>query len=941
MSGAPPVLRFGVYELNLASEELRKFGTLIRLSPQPFELLALLASQAGQVVTREQIQHQLWGQDTFVDFEQGMNHCIKQIRSALSDSSDTPRYIETIPRRGYRFIAPVEVIRPDAPPSLVTDLRHADAPSDAAPTGAAVSAAPVAGPSAQPDVSSPTSPAEAPVAEAPVSIRKKGAVVWIASAAALLLVGVVAFTVWRYRSANPAGTAPDVKHRRSVAVLGFNNVGGNPDPALATELAVMLETELGAGQQLRIVPGENVDRLKHDIHIPTAASLAPDTLRRVGKALNADYVVFGSYIDSGQPGEKYRLDLRVQDAAGGETFYVKETGSDLFDLISRTGASIRPRLGVADVSQNELSGIRATLPVNPEAARLYYEGLARLRAFDGMAARDLLQRAVHAEPQFAPAHSALAQALNYLGYSKLAQGEAKQAFELSANLPHEDRLLMEARYRELSHQWDDAIRLYQQLWETSRDNIEYGLLLASVQTRANRGKDAVATVASLRTLLPPPARDDLRIDLEEANAAFSLSDYKLAKAASDQAFAKAQAQGSGYAMARARIEQARALFYLGNLDEAMKLFRESQATSQAAGDKRQLATALNNIAGALQEQGDLAPAQELYANALALYREIGNRRFEASCLSNLGAVYQRRGDLVPAQDMYRQALSIYLELDDVAMQGLVTNNLAEVLQLNGDLASAGKLHAEALELARKSGNQSDQAYALFGLGEVLAAQGEVAAARQKYQQALQIRNDLQEADSIQHSILALAALSLAEGHAADAEDAARKAVEEFRKLKLPDNEVEAEIVLARALLAQGKASDAAQVSAQAQAIAAHSQNRITRLNLAIASAQSAAASGQKSAVEAATANLLRIATEAASNHYRATQFEAELALGEIELQSGRASDGRARLQRLRQQATARDSVPSPAPRSPRSVALSLLIPVTGSAPPYPVPSMER
>ena len=187
---------------------------------------------------------------------------------------------------------------------------------------------------------------------------------------------------------------------------------------------------------------------------------------------------------------------------------------------------------------------------------------------------------------------------------------------------------------------------------------------------------------------------------------------------------------------------------------------------------------------------------------------------------------------------------------------------------------------------------------------MLAAQGEVAAARQKYQQALQIRNDLQEADSIQHSILALADLSLAEGHAADAEDAARKAVEEFRKLKLPDNEVEAEIVLARALLAQGKASDAAQVIAQAQAIAAHSQNRITRLNLAIASAQSAAASGQKSAVEAATANLLRIATEAASNHYRATQFEAELALGEIELQSGRANDGRARLQRLRQQATA-------------------------------------
>ena len=102
------VLRFGVFELNLVTEELRKFGTPVKLAPQPFQILALLASQAGQVVTREQIQLQLWGEETFVDFEQGMNHCIKQIRTALNDSADTPRYIETLPRRGYRFIAPVE-----------------------------------------------------------------------------------------------------------------------------------------------------------------------------------------------------------------------------------------------------------------------------------------------------------------------------------------------------------------------------------------------------------------------------------------------------------------------------------------------------------------------------------------------------------------------------------------------------------------------------------------------------------------------------------------------------------------------------------------------------------------------------------------------------------------------------------------------------------------
>jgi DNA-binding winged helix-turn-helix (wHTH) protein len=109
------LLRFGVFELNLDLEELRKSGALLKLPPQPFKLLALLASHSGQVVTRDQIQEQLWGDDTFIDFEQGVNKCIKQIRTALSDNPDAPLYIETIPRRGYRFLAPVRTKTIPAP----------------------------------------------------------------------------------------------------------------------------------------------------------------------------------------------------------------------------------------------------------------------------------------------------------------------------------------------------------------------------------------------------------------------------------------------------------------------------------------------------------------------------------------------------------------------------------------------------------------------------------------------------------------------------------------------------------------------------------------------------------------------------------------------------------------------------------------------------------
>ncbi len=117
------LLRFGVFELNLDTEELHKSGRVLKLAPQPFRLLALLANHAGQIVTREKIKEQLWGEETYVDFEQGMNHCIKQIRTVLADNADTPLYVETLPRRGYRFLAPVVSKNVPAPaPQIIKSL---------------------------------------------------------------------------------------------------------------------------------------------------------------------------------------------------------------------------------------------------------------------------------------------------------------------------------------------------------------------------------------------------------------------------------------------------------------------------------------------------------------------------------------------------------------------------------------------------------------------------------------------------------------------------------------------------------------------------------------------------------------------------------------------------------------------------------------------------
>ena len=128
--GNSPLLRFGVFELDRQSGELRKHGQKIRLRPQAAKVLILLASRAGELVTRDELKQKIWGPDTFGDFEHGLNLCIRLIRGALNDDAETPRYVETVPRQGYRFIAPVEDVRQQKPvPSVEAATAPASMPS--------------------------------------------------------------------------------------------------------------------------------------------------------------------------------------------------------------------------------------------------------------------------------------------------------------------------------------------------------------------------------------------------------------------------------------------------------------------------------------------------------------------------------------------------------------------------------------------------------------------------------------------------------------------------------------------------------------------------------------------------------------------------------------------------------------------------------------------
>src|SRR5262249_25563031 len=156
----------------------------------------------------------------------------------------------------------------------------------------------------------------------------------------------------------------------------------------------------------------------------------------------------------------------------------------LFDLISTTGMDMRRSLGVGVVAPSDLPGIQASLPSNPEAARLYSEGLEKLRIFDFLEARDLLLKAAELDPKHAGTHSALTEAWRSLGYEAKAQDEAQRAWDLCSGLSPDDRLWVEGQLHETRHEWDQAATAYRTLLQKYPDGLEYGLRLATVQGNA-------------------------------------------------------------------------------------------------------------------------------------------------------------------------------------------------------------------------------------------------------------------------------------------------------------------------------------------------------------------------------------------------------------------------------------------------------------------------
>ena len=584
--------------------------------------------------------------------------------------------------------------------------------------------------------------------------RKLQIAAFAALALAAVAVGWMRYGQWREKQA-ALGThlplpATDITPRRSVAVLGFKDLSGQPGTAwLSSALSEMLSSELAAGGGLRVVAGENVARAKMELGLGAAESLAADTLGRVRTLLGSDAVVLGSYValggSEGQPGSRQiRLDVRLQDtkAAGEAATTVTETGNEgqLFVLVSKVGKRLRRQLGVEEEDAHN-GDAHSALPARPEAARFYSQGIERLRLFDPVGARDLLSRAVAAEPGSALSHSALATAWSALGYDAKSRDEAKAAFDLSTNLPREERLLIEGRYREVLQDWDRASQAWWKLWSMFPDNLDYGLRLAAVQTSAGRVEDALATTAALRTL-PAPSRDDPRIDLAEAMAAGAGADFKRQQTAAEKAVARGSTQGAPLLVAQGQLLECRALRNLGRGDAALAACEAGRKLHETAGDRAGVAEALTHAANVLYDRGDLPGAGRLYEEALATYREIGNRGAEAGALNNIAVVLKSQGDLERARQLYEQVLNISKEIGSRGGEATALNNLAGVLLRRSELDAAAKLFGESLAIRREQQDRSGIAYALDNLGVVLRRKGDLGAARKRHEEALAIRREI-------------------------------------------------------------------------------------------------------------------------------------------------------------------------------------------------------
>ncbi len=612
----------------------------------------------------------------------------------------------------------------------------------------------------------------------------------LATVAGILWIAQIGRHAASSSSPKTAQTQTSSTKRKSVAVLGFRNLGKPEDVWIGTALAEMFRTEMAAGQSIRAIPGETVARTIRDLDIKTLESLSEETVSKVRLILGADYVLSGTYLVMAGGGEAtLRVDLHLEDTAHHEVVgstALTGTASSLFTLVSQGGTALREKLGLEARSEGESGGIRAAMPQNEQAARYYADGLEKLRIFDVKGASVLLEKAAHADPSHPLIWAAQARAWSDLGYDARARNAGKKALDLAGSLSREDRLGVEGLYFRTTGEWSRAVEIYKSLSVFYPDSLEYALQLVDIQVAAGDGSAALATVTALRSA--GRGQNDPRIDLAEARAAKALTDFPRQQKAAAAAAALSKAQGSRLLFASARLSEGDALVQLGKALEGVEACEEARSTFEIAGDRASAAQAANTAAVAFARERKPERALERFRLALATYKEVGNQRGIAATLTNIGNVFADRGDYPAAREAFQGAVEACREAGDRIGEGRALNNLGtadfETKQYDGAL----RRYKEALVLFMDVGSVSWIAITRFNIGEVLLATGKTLEAERAFGESAAGHREagqaLDEGDALAGQAKALIALGRNERALAILEEAKSA----YRTAEDPDGE---------------------------------------------------------------------------------------------------------------------------------------------------------
>jgi len=440
----PALIRFGVFEADLRAGELRRNGVRVRLQDLPFRALTLLLSRPGEVITREEFRQALWPPDIFVDFEQGLSSAVMRLRDALRDSADNPIFIETIERRGYRWIGPIISSSVEAAGQDRALAPRADQPAERAPGDIEKAT------TTEPESRDFTARYEIGLT---ANARKPSSRVglWLAVAVCAVL-GLAAILLWRWSRPAPIS---------SIAVLPFDNLSA---PAFNDAFSDGLTDEIAASishlDGVRVAGRRSayVFKGKHD------------DLREIGSRLNVETVVEGSVQRSG---DRTHVTVELNRTRDGFTVWSQTydgTTADWIQIESQIASSIARALA-RRISPNDSPATH-----DPEAHALYLEAryLWNQRNFPSeLKSVDLLQQAIARDPNYALAWAGLADSLIAIGdveevdpaaYLPRARDAALKALQLDPSLaePHAALGMVACHY---DYDWPTAEREYKKAFE--------------------------------------------------------------------------------------------------------------------------------------------------------------------------------------------------------------------------------------------------------------------------------------------------------------------------------------------------------------------------------------------------------------------------------------------------------------------------------------------